>query len=168
MQDFFLRTRVSLIANTKQLCLLAQRHVPERFFRKLFVNDDRLGVEVCRDSRHSGAVLGGVNLVIGIGDECWHCAEHHRPGEDCHRRNALRHDDDHSLSEAYALSAQHSGLHSGATPELRKCDGLLFVLVGPEGDERPLAGSRLQRFDEIAVSNHRLVYWIEGEGLAVL
>jgi hypothetical protein len=33
----------------------------------------------------------------------------------------------------------------------------LFVFVDPERDERTLARSRLQRFDEIAVSDHKSV-----------
>ena len=154
-RDFFFAP--AAIADSKQLRLLAQRHVPEHFIRKLFVNDDNLGVEVCRHSCHSEAVLGWLDLVIGVGDKCWHRAEHHRSNEDGHRQNALRHDDDHAIPTGHAISAEHCGLQTGAAAEFSKGDCFLFVFVDPGRDERTLAGSRLKRFDEIAVSDHASV-----------
>src|SRR5208282_1859539 len=124
---------------------------------KLFVNNDNLGVQVCRYSRHSESVLGWLDLVIGVGDKCRYRAEHHRSNEDGHRQNALRHDDDHPIPTVHALTAEHTRLETGATAELGKCDCLLSVLVDPGRDKRAVTGSGLQRFDKIAVSDHALV-----------
>src|SRR5271165_5705755 len=153
----FLPPEAAGVANSKHRRLLAQRYVPEYFIRKLFVNDDHLSVQVRRHSCNSESVLRWLDLVIGVGDKGWYRVEHHCSNEDGHCQNALRHDDDHPIPTGHAISAEHSGLQTGTSSELSKCDCLLFVFVDPSCDERTLAGSGLEGFDEIAVSDHTLV-----------
>src|ERR1035438_2209427 len=83
----FLPSEETAAIKSKQPRLVAQRHMPKYFIGKLLVNDDNLGVQVRRHSGHSESVLGWIDLVIGVGDQCWYCAEHHRSNKDGHRWN---------------------------------------------------------------------------------
>src|ERR1035441_1377149 len=67
VRQFLLFSQAPAVAGTKQPRFLAERYVAEHIVREFLVDDDGLGLEVCRDSSQSGAVLGGLNLEIGIG-----------------------------------------------------------------------------------------------------
>src|ERR1022692_37795 len=152
--EFFFSTGPSAIAGAKESGSLTQGYVAEHIDRKFFIDDDQLGVEVRCHSSQSGQVFGGLNLLIGVGDQRRYRAEHHRSGEDRHRGNALRHDDDHPIAFVHTMSPEYSALQPGAAAELSKGHGLLLVLIDPGRNEGTVVGSRIESVDEIAISDH--------------
>src|ERR1017187_6350485 len=137
-------------AGTKQPGFLAQCDVTEHVVGEFFVDDHRLGVEVCRDSNQSRAELGGLHLEIGMAKKGRHRAQHHRPNEGRHRGNALRHDDDHTIGVVYTMVAKKFRLPARAAAELVESYGLALIFVDPGSDKRAIAGSCVEGVDEIA------------------
>src|ERR1019366_10034929 len=126
----------------------------EQVVGKLFVDHHDLGREVRGHARQSKAILGGLNLEVGIGENGGHRAQRHRSNECRHRRNALRHDDDDAVAGGNSMVAEQCGLYPGSSAKLSKCHFFVFVLVDPRRDERTLAGRGVEGVDQSAELVH--------------
>src|SRR6202035_1084940 len=110
----------------------------------------------------SGAVFGRLNLEVRIREEGGHRAQHHRSDKGSHRGNALRHDDDHSITEARAVVAKGFSLQACAVAKLGEGYRLTFVFVDPSRNKLTICRSRIECFNKIANLVHAAVI-VSGE-----
>ena len=161
-RDFNLSGDRFAIAGTQHRGLVVERYIAEQFVGKSFVDHDEFGGQVCSYSGQSGAVLGRLNLEVGVGEECGHRSQHHRTHESSHRGNALRHDEDHAVALGHVFVAQHTGLKSCTPTELGESNGFTLVFVDPRGDKRAIRRGRIQCLNKIAKLVHAAVI-VSGE-----
>src|ERR1039458_4490542 len=157
LREFHLYTGPPAIAGMKQRGLAVERHVAEHLVGKSFVDNYDFGAQVSCHSSQSGAVLGRLNLEVGISKEGGHRAQHHRSGKGGHCGNALRHDDDHPIAGSHTMVAKCSGLKVRAAAELREVHGFAFVFVDPRSNKWTICGSRIECLNKIAESVHAAV-----------
>ncbi len=124
---------------------------------KFLVDDHDLGVEIGGDSSQSRAVLGRLDLEIGISEERGHGAQHHRADKSAHRGDALGHDDDHAVASGHAVLPEYCCLHPRTMAKVAKRQRFPLVFVNPGSHKRTARRSRVESFDEIAEANQTLI-----------
>src|SRR5215472_5247967 len=135
--------------SAQQVRLAAESDVTKHVIRKFLIDYDGLGGKIRGYSRQSRPIFLRFHLEVRISQKGRHRPEHHRPGERCHRRGPLGHENDDAIPGADTTLAKHSALLGSPFAELAEGQSLPLILIDPEGDKREIARGRLQRLDEI-------------------
>ena len=96
----------------------------------------------------SEAILGGLDLEVGISQNGRHSSQKHGANESRHQRNALRHNEHNAIADGNTVVLEQQGLHSRHPAKVAKGGRLLLVFIDPCGYKRPLRRCRQQRVNQ--------------------
>jgi hypothetical protein len=128
--------------------------VAEHICRERFVDDYEFCFQICGNSEQSRSILGRLYFDVRIGEKCRNGAEHHGSDKNSHRRNTLRHDDDHSIAATDTMFAEQPRLASGSSAKVGKAYRLVRVFINPLCNKWAVWGRCIERLNEIVEFQH--------------